>query len=530
MISNTDQMLQSMKYDCNPKEHLKFLDALHIHVAALPFTYGNLNKKAPIPLIGICYMGEYLAEIPQLSATTWKWSMKQRIAATESVRGEKLDDGVKHMLLELKRILGKDALAWLAAQNAVKDSIFKLLSPDLPEIAEIQSHDLFGASRLLWLLCNKFRAEVALMGPQLNREIFATIESFTEICKDSSGVTILFNKIRLLLKTGQAAKGCMSSEIVIVNYIKSQMFKDDRLRQLSIFLQGKDVTLQELEFQIKNNVSRLPFDGATSSAKLHSVESVPSQSFYAESSHPRSDQRMQHAFFGAQFAQHEKSEKSDTRKRSFGRGQPPQASSSQVRLLNRLPREQWMKMSKSQRQKWINLQKQIMHLGKEVGKTRKDSSPTFPKRDDRVEQVDFAAESDDLGAFGSNVFFAGHSDVENINSQLEETSLLDFQVAFVDSSEAVPVEKMPSQLEQTSHLLVSSEAVPVNIFTSEPEETSHLDSQEAFVVSCLEDQQEFVFIPLDGGASSHVWKNPSMFIAIRSCKTPINTAKEDEVI
>ena len=78
--------------------------------------------------------------------------------------------------------------------------------------------------------------------------------------------------------------------------------------------------------------------------------------------------------------------------------------------------------------------------------------------------------------------------------------------------------------------MVSSKAVPVNNFTSEPKEMLHLDTQEDFVVSCLEDQQEFVFIPLDGGASSHVWKNPSMFIAIRSCKTPINTAKEGEVI
>ena len=57
-------MLQSMKYDGNPKDHLKFLDAVHVNVAAFPFTYGKLNGKAPIALIGICYMGEHLAEIP----------------------------------------------------------------------------------------------------------------------------------------------------------------------------------------------------------------------------------------------------------------------------------------------------------------------------------------------------------------------------------------------------------------------------------------------------------------------------------
>ena len=52
----------------------------------------------------------------------------------------------------------------------------------------------------------------------------------------------------------------------------------------------------------------------------------------------------------------------------------------------------------------------------------------------------------------------------------------------------------------------------------------------AFVVTCLEDLQAFAFIPMDGGASSHVWKYPWMFISIKAFKTPINTAKEGEVI
>ena len=130
---------------------------MHVNVAALPFTYGKLNGKAPIPLLGICYMGEYLAEIPPQSLPRWKWSMKNRIAATENARGENLDNGVKRVLLDLKLSLGKHEYAWLAAQNAVKEVIFKLLSPDLAEIAEIKPHDPFGASRLLWMLCSKFR-------------------------------------------------------------------------------------------------------------------------------------------------------------------------------------------------------------------------------------------------------------------------------------------------------------------------------------------------------------------------------------
>jgi len=487
VIFNSDQMLQSMKYDCNPKDHLKFLDALHVNVAALPFTYGKLNEKAPIPLIGICYMGEHLAEIPPLSLLNWKWSMLRRIEQTEAMRNEKIDDGVKRMLLELKKKLGNDEFAWLAAQNAVKEVIFKLISPDLSEIAEIQPHDPFGASRLLWMLCNKFKAQVAIMGPQLNRELFTTIENFTEMCKDSSGVSSLFNKIRLLLKTGQAAKGCMSPESVIVNDIKSQMYKDDRLRQLSMSLGVKEIDLQELEMHIINHISRFPAEVASTSAKPQSVDSVPSQSFYATSVPPRSHQRMQHAFYGAQGNRFDRTDQ-NRQQRSFGRGRPYQQPF-QNRLQARIPQDQWVTMSRAQQLKWLSLQRQIKQIGSEMHKIRRtpSSSSNLPKNEDRVEQVDYAAESDDPGAFGfgSNVFFAGEG-------------------------EAIPVEDMTPPSEETT--------------------TSHLDSQVSFVVARLEDQQKFVFIPVDGGASSHVWKDPSMFISIKPCKTPINTAKEGEVI
>jgi len=476
-------MLHSIKYDCNPKDHQKFLDAVHINVAALPFTYGKLNGKAPIPLLGICYMGEYLAEIPPQSLPRWKWSMKNRIAATENARGENLDNGVKRVLLDLKLSLGKHEYAWLAAQNAVKEVIFKLLSPDLAEIAEIKPHDPFGASRLLWMLCSKFRAQVAIMGPQLNRELYTTIENFTEMCKDSSGVSSLFQKIRLLLKTGQAAKGCMSSESVIVNDIKSQMFKDDRLRQLSMALGVTDITLQELELQIKNHISRFPSDIASSMAKSQSSESVPSQSFYARSANPKSDSRTHIAFFGAET---KRSVKSDSTQRSSGRGKPPQKASSNrlPRSQTRIPPEKWATMSRVQQRTWIDLQKRIKQLGREAQNCLQAPSTTTASHDD-AEQIDFAAEPEDPGdfGFGSNAFFACQD-------------------------EAVPVAKM----------------------TSQREETPRPDSQMAFVVSCLEDQQDFVFIPVDGGATSHYWKNPSMFISIKACKTPIKTAKEGEVI
>jgi hypothetical protein len=61
--------------------------------------------------------------------------------------------------------------------------------------------------------------------------------------------------------------------------------------------------------------------------------------------------------------------------------------------------------------------------------------------------------------------------------------------------------------------------------TSQFEESSHLDSQVAFVISRLEDQEdsESVFIPVDGGASSHVWKNPSMFISMANLTKPPST-------
>ena len=51
--------------------------------------------------------------------------MKMLIHETESSE-KPLDDRVKRTLLELKKILGKNESAWVAAQNVVKDSILKL--------------------------------------------------------------------------------------------------------------------------------------------------------------------------------------------------------------------------------------------------------------------------------------------------------------------------------------------------------------------------------------------------------------------
>jgi hypothetical protein len=292
----------------------------------------------------------------------------------------------------------------------------------------------------------------------------------------------LFQKIRLLLKTGQVVKGCISSESVIVNDIKSQMFRDDRLRQLSMALGVNDITLQELELQIKNHISRFPSEVSTLNAKSQSIESVPSQSFYAGTA-PQPNRRTQMAFFGAQS---DRFKNSDTRQRSFGRGKQHYHQPF-ARPRKDIPKEQWVSLSDSQQNRWRSLQRQIRELRKEANEFRRNPSkaPSNSAKFDDAEQADFAAESEDPGAFGfgSNAFFAGQ----------------DAAVSIADA-------------------------------TSQLEESSHLDSQVAFVVSRLEDQEDFVFIPVDGGASSHVWKNPSMFISIKPYKTSINTAKEGEVL
>jgi hypothetical protein len=249
-----------------------------------------------------------------------------------------------------------------------------------------------------------------------------------------------------------------------------------------------DITLQELELQIKNHISRFPSEAAPLNAKSQPIESVPSQSFYAGTA-PKPYRRTQMAFFGAQS---DRFKNSDTRQRSFGRGkqhsqQPFTRPQNNSRPRKDIPEEQWVSWTGSQQKRWKSLQRQISELRKEANEFRRNPSkvPSNSAKFDDAEQADFAAESEDPGAFGfgSNAFFAGQ----------------DAAVSIADA-------------------------------TSQLEESSHLDSQVAFVVSRLEDQEDFVFIPVDGGASSHVWKNPSMFISIKPYKTSINTAKEGEVL
>ena len=142
-------MSEPFKNDGHPKNHATFMSLAYAAVGGLSFTYGKLNGKAPINLIPVIDMGEFLLEIP-VSGGTWTWTMKSLIRETEN-SGITLEDSVKRSLKAMKRTLATES-AWFAAQNAVKEVILKLLSPNLSEIGEIKPQDPFGASRLI-LFC-----------------------------------------------------------------------------------------------------------------------------------------------------------------------------------------------------------------------------------------------------------------------------------------------------------------------------------------------------------------------------------------
>ena len=125
--------------------------------------------------------------------------MKKLIIDTESANNV-LDERKKRMLMDLKKILGKEESAWVAAQNAVKEVILKFLSPELSEIGEILAHDPFGASRLVWKLCSNFKAQVITLIPSLNRELLMIVENFSRTCTDLSGVSNFFQQINQLVE------------------------------------------------------------------------------------------------------------------------------------------------------------------------------------------------------------------------------------------------------------------------------------------------------------------------------------------
>ena len=278
-----DLMSDMIKYDGHPKNFSRFLERLYPAVGALSFVFGKLNDKRPIDLTAIVYMGEDLIRVPPVSLKKWKWSMQRLINETEGA-GMVLDQRKQRMLKQLKLILGPDESAWVAAQNAVKEVILKFLSPNLSEIGEIPSHDPFGASRLVWILCRNFKAQVITLIPSLNRELLTIIENFSKTCTDLSGVSNFFQQINHLLKTGATAKDVMLSEAMLTSEIIAKLSIDKRtpLNFLAMNLTGVTISLHDLEMKIKNQVSLIPSqDDPLKSAPSTEQEVVPSTTFFA---------------------------------------------------------------------------------------------------------------------------------------------------------------------------------------------------------------------------------------------------------
>ena len=401
-------MSEPFKNDGHPKNHATFMNLAYAAVGGLSFTYGKLNGKAPINLIPVIYMGEFLLEIP-VSGGTWTWTMKGLIRETEN-SGITLEDSVKRSLKAMKRTLATES-AWFAAQNAVKEVILKLLSPNLSEIGEIKPQDPFGASRLIFILCRNFKAQVTIMAPSLNRELLTLTKEIRKACRDISGVSTLFQNVRQVLKMGEAVKSKMISEEVVVSEIIAQLTMHDRLRQLALRLSGLSIHLNSLELEIKNQISLFPsLDDTSAPSSLSSQGTAGSEAFY---SHPvRVAPFPQQAFIGARESRREP-RKSTRRnyeskrpnyefKKSFSK-----YNKSQDDYVKRIPRPEWMKWSPTKRETWLDLKSQqnkVRILQIELRKSTRSRAASSPEQSES-EEVNIAYHPSHR-AYGHQAMFA----------------------------------------------------------------------------------------------------------------------------
>ena len=516
-------MSEIIKYDGHPKNFSKFLERLYPAVGALSFVFGKLNDKRPIDLTAVVYMGEFLIRVPPLTLKTWKWSMKQLITDTESAHAV-LDERKKRMLLELKKILGKDEAAWVAARHAVKEVILKYLSPDLSEIGEIETHDPFGASRLVWILCRNFKAQVLTIIPSLNRELLTTIENFSKMCTDISGVSTFFQQIYQLLKTGAAAKDSMLTETMICSEIVAKLNIDTRvpLNFLALNLTGVKISLHDLETKIKNQVSLIPAQANhVASNSPAEQETVPSTSFFAQSRQKKYFPAT--AFYGAQSNRFQRSKRNFDAKIDRSHS-PLEKKTNSLRRGPRIPSSVWATWSMDKRRKWIELQNEVKRMA-----GQKFDNRVAKQTGDR-EEMDFFANLDSDG-FGSVACFA---EVHHVTSQIEETQpMIESMTAddIEDSEGPTPLIE-ETQLQATTALTPADESMTaVNIEDSKGR-TPLIEESQLHAMTALTpaDEIEPVFRAIDSGASSHYNEDASNFKSLKPCKVPISTAKKGEVI
>ncbi len=464
------------KYDGNIENFQISMKFIETAMGALQFKQETSQGKKVVDIKAIFSMGVYLHELPPKDLEWDKWDMRKLIERTEKA-GKPITDRIKLALINLEKDIGEAEHIWVPSQNAAKEIILKFVSPNLSEVLNDDGNDPFSASRLIWNLYRSFNAQVIHEVPRINKAIIAHIETFTKASQTKSEVAAFFSKLNQLLQTGATVKKRLHREEFLVSEIIAKLCIDSRvhLQILGRTLRKspKEISLEELAFQIKNEISDVDADADLPSLPpSDGVDGTQPSSFFAKSNGP---QPVLHAYYGAQ----------KSTRRNFNSGSSSGGNRSfngkfervaENRMFPRVPNTEWASWSPKKRRQWIDLTTTFKNDTKRMLKGKGHFNQRNPKRE-AAEEAEIATASESFSfPAGADAFLA---EIQEATPQCEE---------------------------------------------------AEVKSEKALVAATLNDKLVPTLNAVDSGCTIHMYEQSEKFTSMRPHKIDIATAKEGEVI
>ena len=176
----------------------------------------------------------------------------------------------KEFMLELEELAGQFQDFWTQQVSGLTlNVLFAFLSPDIPEMRDIDLTDPFITWRILAKLEQNFKQDQLRDAPRLNHEILDFLKTFSKAVASKTDVIKFFQKLQELRSLATSAKIHTLHESFIVSDLAEQLINSGaslQLQLLGIQVRDKPISLNDFETLTKNKCDQPKVDSASSSS------------------------------------------------------------------------------------------------------------------------------------------------------------------------------------------------------------------------------------------------------------------------
>ena len=159
--------------------------------------------------------------------------------------------------------------------------LFAFLSPDIPEMRDIDLTDPFITWRILAKLEQNFKQDQLRDAPRLNHEILDFLKTFSKAVASKTDVIKFFQKLQELRSLATSAKIHTLHESFIVSDLAEQLINSNaslQLQLLGIQVRDHPISLNDFETLTKNKCDQTVTTSSVTTSSSFDSRSTESES------------------------------------------------------------------------------------------------------------------------------------------------------------------------------------------------------------------------------------------------------------